>query len=250
MKKSFIILFTIISPLVFSQKIIIDTLYYQKSNLIREIKTKYKDSTVFVKFHENGHKSREYSENNEGLFIGVFQNWYPNGSVQSYAKYTKKGKKTGATYSFYKNGLIEKRCFYNKGEGICSYFNHKGILTSKIFEKTDGSFIIEAYCKNGTLITTRFSTNEPYNFVNYYCNGNKYFKGRIYENGYYIGLFEKWYKNGNLQEKGEYLDWSKIEDKKYKSIKIGTWKYYNKKGRLEKEEIYNNDGKLIKTKEY
>ena len=57
-------------------------------------------------------------------------------------------------------------------------------------------------------------------------------------------LFEKkeYYENGNVKKEGE-LTFNMFDYKK-----IGTWKVYNKQGKLIKEEIYKN-GKIFKTKE-
>ncbi len=75
------------------------------------------------------------------------------------------------------------------------------------------------------------------------------------EEGYlaecYKGIYKRYYKNGFIQEIGEYAE---ITSGKYGETicgkKINTWKYYYENGLLSKEEFYNLKGIKIKEKKY
>lgn len=62
----------------------------------------------------------------------------------------------------------------------------------------------------------------------------------------FFGQYKKYHKNGQLSEIGEFAN-PYIKSDCYK---IGNWHYYNKKGKLIKEENYDENGKLIETINY
>lgn len=105
----------------------------------------------------------------------------------------------------------------------------------------------------------------------WYLNGKlkstkKYYYGRLidnskeyYENGaikelvkysssniYHYANVKEYYKNGKMKQESIYKTYPPKFDVAYKD---GTWKYYNIKGNLEKEEIYK-DGELKTKNEY
>ena len=72
-----------------------------------------------------------------------------------------------------------------------------------------------------------------------------------YKKGKLIGAFKSYYKNSQLEKQGQY----KYTDSDIYSSQDGTWKYYNKNGKLSRESIitggvekikfYNKDGNEI-----
>lgn len=96
-----------------------------------------------------------------------------------------------------------------------------------------------------------------------YKNGERREKGEIV-NGAKSGVWTGWDEKGNIKYKGSYLigkedgKWlgyhangkTKYEGLYKDGKQIGTWKYYNKKGKISTEEKYNNEGKVIKSKDF
>lgn len=79
----------------------------------------------------------------------------------------------------------------------------------------------------------------------WYLNGNlkstkKYYYGKLIDNS------KEYYENGKKKQESIYKTYPPKFDVAYKD---GTWKYYNTKGNLEKEEIYK-DGELKTINEY
>ncbi|MGZ4053314.1 MAG: hypothetical protein ACXVPM_00315 [Bacteroidia bacterium] len=62
--------------------------------------------------------------------------------------------------------------------------------------------------------------------------------------GIFWGPYKEYYKNGNLKCEGQYLflglDWRKYRNEKNLNKKIGTWKYYDRKGKLKRTEKFDN----------
>lgn len=101
-----------------------------------------------------------------------------------------------------------------------------------------------------------YSTKQaPFNPTDYYskckpCYEIVYIEGFKYKEylastDCLIGSYIEYYPDVVSKYKitGQY---QKVKSKDECSVKVGTWKYYNKKGKIFKEEFYNDKGKLIK----
>ncbi len=77
-------------------------------------------------------------------------------------------------------------------------------------------------------------------WINYYKNGN-YKEVGYYNNNLVEGPIKKYYENGILKAEGNYKDWR---------IKIGKWKYYDQKGKLESTIDYGEKGSIEEVQKY
>lgn len=91
------------------------------------------------------------------------------------------------------------------------------------------------YCKNTTLCgETLFGKDTTLELRReIYPNGQYAFEG-IYYNGYFFGLSTWWYDNGQIRKQGF----------RFKNSKIGTWREFDKDGKVIAESDYNNLDKL------
>ena len=66
-----------------------------------------------------------------------------------------------------------------------------------------------------------------------------------------IGKYEEWDNKGTLIISGQFEEFPNLENEMIhsfrKTFKVGNWKYFDNKGKLTKEEFYNEKGELIKT---
>jgi antitoxin component YwqK of YwqJK toxin-antitoxin module len=65
----------------------------------------------------------------------------------------------------------------------------------------------------------------------YYKNGNKKYETK-YVNGKPSGKYLTWFKNGTKKAEGEYQN----------GQRVGLWKWYNEKGKVNFTVIYDNTG--------
>ncbi|SDR96517.1 MORN repeat variant [Polaribacter sp. KT25b] len=141
----------------------------------------------------------------------VHKEYFDNGKLKEIGKY-KKGEQEGVWKYYYQNGQLESKTTYVNGDKIGSY---------------------EAYLQNGS--PTRkgnykkvkevgafgsYYTSKPsgiWYYWEYHSNGKLYYKKIIDEDtGFDIGKYECYYENGELQEKGKFVN----------NKKDGEW-YFN-----------------------
>ena len=63
-----------------------------------------------------------------------------------------------------------------------------------------------------------------------------------YKNGKLIGAFKSYYKNSQLEKKGQY----QYNESDIYSRQDGTWKYYNKNGQLSRKSIITDGVEELK----
>jgi antitoxin component YwqK of YwqJK toxin-antitoxin module len=207
-----------------------------------------KGKKVLIKaYYDNGNLYEKQSFlNNE--FDGVGIKFYKNGKKKSFYYY-ENGQEIISIY-WYENGLISS---------IIEGEQHKGDYYMTTDYDTLGNIINRAYrlypdplhdafydityypCSSKKIETIYNDGAQPY--TAYYQNGNTSLKGTIFQGDIArIGKWQEWYDNGIM--KREYYFNDTIPNMKEK-----TWRWWDNKGKLTKEERYKN-GVLIYQKEF
>lgn len=230
---------------------------------------------------KNGKKigiEKEFAEEGGRL---ITENTYDDGflkSVKELNRYDKDGLKTGFWQELYPNGKVKSEGFYRKGnpDGLVKNYNSKGAIAN-----------MESF-KNGERDTTaeevvmlqlhkEFHPNGKIRLEGGYTDGLKQgifrefdlsgdsvvnsfmyekdtmiAKGIVLKNGEYEGDWEYYYKSGEIQAKGKYVNgvregkWiyyyengKKEQEGKYKKNEVsGTWLWYYPNGTLKKQEYF------------
>jgi antitoxin component YwqK of YwqJK toxin-antitoxin module len=177
---------------------------------------------------------------------GGFTTWYRNGQVNTIMKPV---IRDSASYiAWHSDGKPKIRTTASGDSVIVDYYYSNGQLAYKEVTFRSKFIYYEKWCENGQLVTKiHFTLARRTLVTHYYCNGKKkveYFAG----NGTATGKWVEWYENGNIKTEGYYPDYADEEVAKGPlpfPLETGTWKYYDERGRLEKEIIYNK-GKVLK----
>lgn len=182
---------------------------------------------------------KSQGEYKDGMKIGEWVWYHPNGEMEQKGKFTKKGKPDGLWRWWYDNKQLEREETYVKGkeEGdIVEYFESGKLMTKGQFEEgmetgkweyDNGDYKEEGNYKNGV---------KDGLWIGYYDNGNgkKAFEGSFVD-GNPHGKHIYWYDNGQVKREGEYI----------MGNEEGTWKHFNEDGTMALVIVYK-DGQEIK----
>ena len=233
-----------------------------------------KEPSASTYFHETGEKMSVGSYAS-GYENGAWEYFYTNGQLESKGSY-EDGKQIGEWNNYYENGQLASTKNFNNGleSGRCiAYYENGSTIT--IWNNVNGRLNgeIEYYYENGKLSYKGTYKNDSVNgdWEYYYENGNKSSEGR-YEDGEDIGKWTNWYEDGTLKEVLEHKDTEDFkiieafdingratvkngtgnysyfnEDGSISSTgsvkdgnKIGLWKIYNSKGKIEEEGVFES----------
>jgi antitoxin component YwqK of YwqJK toxin-antitoxin module len=150
-----------------------------------ETTTESEELTPHIEYHPNGNVRVKGQENSKGQREGLWEMFYKNGNILCRTPY-KEDKIDGIEEWFYENGNIKWRIPYKNGmeDGVQEWFDKQGN-------------IIETYLwKDGEIIETTEPELTPY--IEYYSNGNVWIKGQKNSKGQHEGIWEWFYKNGNI----------------------------------------------------
>ena len=196
---------------------------------------------------------------------------YPSGKLLARGE-CQEGKKTGQWTTFYENGNTKTSGKVVRGypDGIWTFYYENGKVRSKgsftrgVFELgSAGSMnFIPVIAKTGEwslwnregklILKSNFANNEfeeealngP--FVQYHDNGKKAIEG-TYKNNMKTGTWTYWHKNGKRQREENYLYKDcNLEDFIWYECPTGTWTYWDEEGKMVKQESYQ-EGRLVKT---
>lgn len=201
------------------------------------------DSLKFLKtYHRNGQISAEWKEIN-GKGEGFVKCWHSNGAVQK-KTFVHKGNFHGKIQEWDKNGRLSYTGNFKHGKKEGKHINYL----------VKGEFVEEHYSQDslhGGIVEKRWNEDEEKFLicVGQYENGIKTGKwmlkdeaGNIknldyYKNGKLHGILERYYDNGAIKLKTEYVNHEIT----------GEYKYWNEEGELEEYKIYEK-GNLIQDK--
>jgi antitoxin component YwqK of YwqJK toxin-antitoxin module len=218
------------------------TRLWKDGKLIEETKP---ELTPYIKYHPNGNVYIKGQKNSKGQQEGIWEWFYEDGNIFSRAPH-KGGEKEGIEEIFYKNGNTRWRIPYKEGkaDGIEEWFYPNGNITKTRLWK-DGKLIEETKPK----LTL---------YIEYYDNGNVRIKGQKNSKGQRGGIWEWFYRNGNILWRTSYKDGKKdgIEEFFYENGNIsmrtpykegwidGIQTFYDEQGNITETRLWK-DGKLI-----
>jgi antitoxin component YwqK of YwqJK toxin-antitoxin module len=198
---------------------------------------------------------------NSGKLVDPQKQWYKNGQLKKteymkqnlYSKDTSTWKRESTEW--YWSGKLKETRKCPSDTCITEGFYENGQLRMKDISVNEHWIYSVRYCDNGQLIATPSnpSSHDKVFSIIYYCSGIKKMEYCTI-GGALIGNYKEFNELGQLVVDGQYDDDpQKIHTHMHihgvDFDKIGTWKYYDNKGKLVKEEAYNK-GKIMKTKTY
>lgn len=187
-------------------------------------------------FYDNGNVCCHYQYKN-GKRNGLNKRYYKNGNVM-FDSEMKDGHIVGTEIMYFENGhpmsiSNEKKFmigFHDNGrvESLGIFLDSIKCGNSKGFEETQ-------WDKDGRLILKQINNCGKQSFRFYYNDSTLYTDETIIDMPlFHVGRYRKFYKNGKLMIDGQYQDG---ETRDEANVKTGTWKYWNEKGELIKEEL-------------
>ena len=201
----------------------------------------------------NGHKEITYHDSTTKWETTV--DYYITG-FKCYELTTFEKKIQGLQLEWYPDGNLSRMSYYNSGVGRGLAYHENG-LPSEFFMGNDsllalvGQHII--WWDNGQVYFSQNLDSNNY-FLNCYYRSGKLMKRMFIIGGdTKVGDYKEFYENGKIKVSGIYKHYALSEISSVslnKSTRIGTWYFYNEKGKLFKKEIYDDSGKLINTTEY
>jgi antitoxin component YwqK of YwqJK toxin-antitoxin module len=165
-----------------------------RNSLVLELIKKIDEElTPYIEYHNNGNVRVKGQENSKGQREGLWECFYPNGSI-SWRTPCRDGKVHGIAEDFYENGNIHWRAPYKDGkiDGIEEWFDKQGNITETTL------------WKDGELIEETKPELTPY--IEYHDNGNVYVKGQKNSGGQEEGIWEYFYENGNIERRTPYKE--------------------------------------------
>jgi antitoxin component YwqK of YwqJK toxin-antitoxin module len=247
MQRQLLLILTFLPTILFAQlteTIVTDT------NFVRQFKssTLSDDTTIYLTNNRpigkwivyfdlekrNKALEREYPTGQEDIFTET--SWFKTGNIKS-TKILNKNKDSLLSSYYYPNGKMRNR-------------------TIEYYKVTRNQWILirdDSYYDNGQIKRTPidWTSLEKQHITEFFESGKKQ-REFNWVNGTLIGEFKEYFENGKLKMKGNYMNPTDLDPtlvpSARPSLEIGDWKYYNEKGKLIKEELYEN-GKLIKTTE-
>jgi antitoxin component YwqK of YwqJK toxin-antitoxin module len=177
---------------------------YEKGILNGQNKEYYEDGSVRI--------LRTYEK---GELNGPYMEYYPDGSVKVLRNFVK-GKPDGKFLQYGSNGKIE------------SEVNYKNGLQDGPEIRYDSESNVRSQSNYAAGKTTG---KEVKNYEDYVQTANYNKEGK------YDGEYSEIYTNGNIKQKGKYVN----------GKKDGTWEYGKKNGQKTRTDVYANDEKIKET---
>ncbi len=159
---------------------------------------------------------------------GIFydsKKWYANGEIKMVETST---RDSCIIKYYYPGGQLKKE--------------HRSYIDTALWNTSVPCYVVEYY-ENGHPKCSPWDPNaaKRYHFVCYYPSGAKKDEGDWWHGN--IGPYYEWYEDGTLKTSGEYIEDGAHRKNNYIwQKKTGTWIYYDKSGRRQREEIYQEDG--------
>jgi antitoxin component YwqK of YwqJK toxin-antitoxin module len=193
-----------------------------RNSLVLELIKKINEElTPYVEYHDNGNVYVKGQKNSGGQEEGIWEWFFENGNIRLRTPF-KEGKEDGIEEFFYKNGNITKTRLWKDG---------------KLIEETKPKLTL---------------------YIEYYDNGNVRIKGQKNSKGQRGGIWEWFYRNGNILWRTSYKDGKKdgIEEFFYENGNIsmrtpykegwidGIQTFYDEQGNITETRLWK-DGKLI-----
>jgi antitoxin component YwqK of YwqJK toxin-antitoxin module len=217
-----------------------------------------KGDKEIISFYENGSPKLIYfTKTKNGVKEKVFeQMYYENGKLQYVGNFIN-NEKTGKWEYYFQNGTLFSKCDYTNSKSGFNWEVYKMDKT-KLVNKNDKVEEVTFYVEGGlAAIRVKNQTQEKeYRFfpsyrlmeerelkgnilngqiLSFYENGNINSKN-YFKDGMQDSIYILYYENGKVQIKGNY----KMDNK------IGKWEYFKEDGSFDGDELYTEDGSIIK----
>lgn len=235
-------------PLSFSE---IDTIEYD--SITKRSQVIYIQGDVVIKgitYTGNGSLKEIFFYDEQGVLLR-FYSWYEN--KNPYMQYKLFRGNIYSGYTWYDDGKLWAETIpINDSIKTISYYR-TGEIREIRFDKNGQPLHATTYCENGSVISERY-WGKQYEYWEYYCDGKKRAHGITNASGFFCGKYIKWDEKGNVLIKGQFAD-SLISTYTMSGVdgglgqKIGTWQFFNEKGKLIKEEVYM-EGRLQEIRIY
>lgn len=200
-----------------------------------------------IGYYDNGNTSFESNFDGKEMH-GRYVSYYRNGQ-RKYLRYYEHGKMIPPGIDYYENGRIEQISDEDvlTGQSCCVAWNESGQLDyvreGVIESDEEEAFTEKRYYPNGGMVLSAIYNAGIQEYEDYYQNGNIASKGKIYNVSLsQVGPWISMHDNG--QPKREYFF-----DEQMPNYRIGTWKWWDRKGNLLRLEQYEGDS-LISVKSY
>ncbi len=189
------------------------------------------------KFDQMGYVSYE-GNFVDGIPIGEFKYYYPNGKIKAVSMMSENGK-LSRTKMYHCNGrlMAEGKFFEQKKDSIWNYYSeYDGILLStEIYKDRLKSGVWKNFYPDGKTAEIFTYENDQRNgsWMQYYTDGTIKLEGN-FVNDKKEGAFKMFHPNGQLQVSGQYKN----------DLKDGLWTEFDENGEKIKEGQYRL-GRLI-----
>ena len=168
---------------------------------------------------------------------GIVKDYYPTDTLLHRGNYSE-GKLQGYR-NYYPTGVLEREIkFVNVYSAKLKLFFPSGSIKSEIHYNETNPITWIDYFENGNIDYEEYY-NRNYTALkkkaSYYESGKPQEEQVLVKKSKLIYSYKTYYKNGQIQSKGEMRFIKNIEDYR----KLGVWKHYTETGKLEKEEKFN-----------
>lgn len=187
-----------------------------------------------------------------GLLVDTVFNYYRGGQIEDVIV-VDRDMRHGISINYYENGKISSTTDYvdGKAEGQYKSYHKNGQLQTELTLKNDKvEGVKKGYYPSGQLKFEENFTNDLLNgnYKNYHANGKLKEEGS-YLNGNVVGENKDYYSNGLISSIAQYDENGKENGmiEKFDSEGKKYITYYFKKGNLEKMEVMDKSGAIIKT---
>jgi len=204
---------------------------------------------------EKGHKQgywKKYNEMGLLMYEGRFENdvpvgdfiyYFPDDIVKARSVFSDNGKRT-FTITYHHSGKVMTEGYYfeKKKDSTWKYYDiDEHLLKIEFYRNNKKAGIWKVYYENGNLAEETGYKNDFKDGIwkQYYEDSTLKATGS-FENGERHGPVEYYYPDSRVQLTGTYEH----------SLRVGEWFYYDENSKVIRKEIYNDEGKLIKEKDY
>ncbi|MDX9797758.1 MAG: hypothetical protein RBT05_02760 [Bacteroidales bacterium] len=220
-----------------------------------------KNNKEVISFYENGNPKLVYfTKMDKNIKYKVAEKmYYENGKLQYEGNFNN-NEKTGKWTYYFENGAIFSKCDFTNSKSGNGWEVYK-MDNTKIVSSKDKIDEVSFY-PEGTLAAIKFrnqNQEKEYKFfpsfkvmeernykgnilngqtLSFYENGNINSKN-YFKDGMQDSIYVLYYENGTTQIKGNY----KLD------TKVGKWEYFREDGSPDGEEIYGDEGSLLKPRD-
>ena len=217
-------------------------------NYFLKISNKEKENKKFRIYYDNKKKkiASEFNCDNKGL-MDTLKEWFENGKVKQIYFSKKNGKTELWEFTTYhKNGKLKQTRKCTNDTCVTLVYFDNGNLQEKLHEKGLNLFYSEKYYRNGQKMYDphKIDWENKIKETLYYESG-KVLQERFWFSYSLVDSFKEYHENGNPKIIGQYElepEYRAAIKAAYRNAyKIGKWSYFDKTGKLEKEELYDQD---------